>query len=129
MRRLPPEGETLAREYLAGERTLLSWMRNGMNAIGVGILLYALTGLIPETSFGSPDALSGLRGRSEEFRFFAIALVALGGVVQIAALVRFIGFKRGMRRGVLTSSANVYLLVVFGFLLLAVAYAIYIVVS
>ncbi|WP_119066480.1 DUF202 domain-containing protein [Rubrobacter indicoceani] len=115
MERRVPDGETLAREHLAGERTVLSWVRIGMNAVGVGIVLYALAGLV--------------FGHIGEFRVFALALVVFGGGVQVVALARFVAFTRGLRRGVLTSSANVYLLLVFGFVLLAAAYAVFVGVS
>ncbi|MGI8649842.1 MAG: YidH family protein [Rubrobacter sp.] len=109
-----PENETLAREHLANERTLLSWLRTGMNAIGIGILLYTLVGLT-----------SG----AGEFRAIGLALVGFGAVVQATAAARFFQFRVALRRGVPTSSQNVYLLLTFGFVLLAVAYVAYLAVS
>jgi putative membrane protein len=118
MDRRIPESESLAREYLANERTLLSWVRTGVGAIGVGILLDSV-GRALGTLSGAPPGLG----------LFAIAVVVLGVCINLIATARFMQYRIYIRRGVFTSSVLVYLLVVFGLLLLSVAYAIYVVVA
>lgn len=125
MRSEIPEGETLSREYLANERTLLSWIRTGINAISVGILLdtavRALNVLYGD-SFGGVPVLGN---RQNAFAAFGIAMVVFGAIVEIAAVVRFVQFTSAIRRGRFTTSSLVYLLLVFGLLILGVAYIVY----
>jgi putative membrane protein len=118
MDRRIPESESLAREYLANERTLLSWVRTGVGAIGVGILLDSV-GRALGTLSGAPPGLG----------LFAIAVVVLGVCINLIATARFIQYRIYIRRGIFTSSVRVYLLVVLGLILLSVAYAVFVVVT
>ena len=118
MRDRIPESESLAREYLANERTLLSWVRTGVGAIGIGILLDSVGRVLGALS-GDPSGLN----------LFAIALVVLGVCINLIATARFLQYRIYIRRGVFTSSVLVYLLVVLGLVLLSVAYAVYVVVA
>lgn len=111
-----PAGETLAREHLANERTLLSWMRTGMNSIGIGILLHALAGIAGGE-------------RAGEFAAFGVALVVFGAVVQLFAAARFLRYRTDLLQARMTSSGIVYLFVTVGFVLLGVAYIGYVVIS
>ena len=117
-----PEEETLWREQLANERTLLSWTRTGIHLIGAGILLHVVAG-----------PLGLLRGtsllRTGEFTFFGLGLVVFGALVELAATVRFVQFRSAISRGEFTSSAPAYLVVAFGLVLLGVAFIGYIVIS
>lgn len=123
MRDRIPESESLAREYLANERTLLSWIRTGVGAIGVGILLDSVGRVLGALS-GGPPALG-----QDGLGLFAIAVVVLGVCINLIATARFIQYRIYIRRGVFTSSVLVYLLVVLGLILLSVAYAFYVVVA
>ncbi len=116
MRDSIPEGETLSREHLANERTLLSWMRTGINAISVGILLYLVAGTLGDRTSG-------------EFSLFGLGLVVFGVLVEVVAAARFMQYRRSISRGSFTPSALVYLLVVFGLLIVGVAYIGYVVVA
>ncbi len=111
MRSEIPEGETLSREYLANERTMLSWVRTGIHATGAGILLYVVSGVAGASSFA----------------VFGILLAAFGGALEVIALARFLQFKSAIARGAFTSSALVYLLVVLGAFLLGVGYIGYVI--
>ena len=117
-----PEGETLSREYLANERTLLSWLRTGISAIGLGILLYFAAYALNTLSVRIP----GLESQYKGLTTLAIAIVVFGVCLELVATARFIHYQRSIRRGDFTSSGLVYLLIVLSLAVLAVAYAIYI---
>jgi inner membrane protein YidH len=125
-----PESETLSREHLANERTLLSWVRTGLSAINVGILLYVagrVLGVLYEGSLSR--SLPTLASRQEEFAFLGAGMVVFGVFVQLAAVARFFQYKASISRGTFTSSAPVYLLIILGLILLSVAYIIYVLVG
>lgn len=126
-----PEGETLSREYLANERTLLSWIRTGVNAISVGILLdtvvRAALGVFSQDSpFGNPPALGS---GHEAFAVFGIGMVVFGALLEVVAIARFVQYKRSIRQAEFTSSSLVYLLVALGLSILGVAYIVYVVLT
>ena len=117
-----PEEETLWREQLANERTLLSWVRTGVHMIGAGILLHVVAG-----------PLGLLRGNSAsnpaDFSLFGLSLVLFGALVELAAAVRFVRYRSAIARGEFTSSAPVYLLVAFGLVFLGIAFIGYAVIA
>ena len=82
-----PEGETLAREYLANERTLLSWVRTGINSISVGILVY-LAGRVLGLLYGetSQESLPLVGSKQAELAFIGVSLGALVELVAVARL-------------------------------------------
>ena len=125
MRNELPEGETLSREFLANERTLLSWIRTGIGAISLGILL----GFAARTL----DILSGSLPVSESQRpgltTMAIAMVVFGALLEVLAMGRFIYYRRSISRGVFSSTGPIYLTIVISLLALGVAFAIYVVVT
>ncbi len=123
-----PEGETLSREYLANERTLLSWVRTGVNAIGAGILLYTAAGAMDTLSSGAaPDNIKV--PDLGNLALFGVVLTAFGVFVELMAGAKFVQYSMSIRRGYFTSSAPVYLLVGFGLTFLGVAFIIYTVVA
>ncbi len=125
-----PENATEIREHLANERTLLSWMRTGVNAISVGILLYVVVGVLDSLPEGSLlGDFSGKNSRSDEFALFGIGLVVFGAFVELAATARFIQYRRSISRGSFTSPTLVYLHMVLGLVLVGVAYIGYVVVG
>ncbi len=125
-----PEGETLSREYLANERTLLSWVRTGLNAIGVGVLLHAVARVLPELSAGPPSGkLPGVGSFGQELAFGGVAMVVLGVLIELAAVARFLHYKHEISRGKLTTLSLLYPLVALGLAMLTVAYIIYVLVS
>jgi putative membrane protein len=109
-----PEGESLWREHLANERTTLSWIRTGINMIGVGILL----GIISRAA----DDLPLLSSREGEFLLLGLGLTALGILIEAGALLRFIRYDAELERGGSISSARLYLIVSLGLVLLGVAF-------
>lgn len=123
-----PEGETLSREHLANERTLLSWIRTGINAISIGILLYVVSRILSEFSEGSASAtLPVFDSKREELALLGIGIVIFGVLLQLAAVARFVHQKRSIEQGTFTSSALLYIFIVFILVLLGVAYIIYVV--
>lgn len=122
MRGRLPEGEPLSRELLANERTLLSWLRTGINAIGFGILLGFADRVLAALSLQP----AGMELRFGGFSTLGIAVAAMGVLVQLAALARFVQFRYYIRRGMFTSSSSVYLLLVLALSLLSVAYIFYV---
>jgi putative membrane protein len=125
MRNEIPEGETLAREFLANERTLLSWIRTGISAIGLGILLYFAAHVFSALSGNNPE----LQSQQEGFSTLAVAIIVFGVFLELVATARFIHYRSAIRRGILTSSGLVYLPVVFSLAIVSVAYAIYVVLT
>ena len=123
-----PESETLAREYLANERTLLSWVRTGINSISVGILVYLAGRILGLLYQGiSQESLPLVGSKQAELAFIGVSLVALGALVELVAVVRFIQYKASINRGTFTSSVLLYLLIIFGMVLVGIAYIIYII--
>lgn len=123
MRRTIPQSETLAREYLANERTLLSWLRTGTSSIALGILLDTVARTLNVLEVLPPDL------QEDRIVLFSLALVLFGVGVNVATTARFVQFRSNIRRGILTSSTGLTLLVVFGLVFLSVAYAVYVAVA
>jgi putative membrane protein len=123
VRRRIPESETLAREYLANERTLLSWLRTGTSSIALGILLDTVAGTLNVLEILPPDL------RRNRLVLFSLALVAFGAAVNVLTTARFVQYRFNIRQGILTSSAGLTLLVAFSLVFLSVAYVVYVAVA
>ena len=123
MRRRIPPSETLAREYLANERTLLAWVRTGTSSVALGILLDTVARTLNTLEILPPEL------QQKRLVVFSLALVLFGAVVNVLTTARFLQFRSNIRRGVLTSSAGLSLLVVFGLVFLSVAYVVYVAVA
>jgi putative membrane protein len=79
------EGETPDYRYsLANERTFLAWIRTAIGLVGGGL---AVDQLLPR--LGAPAVRSGV----------AIALILLGGVTAVWAVVHWSRSERAMRTG------------------------------
>ena len=109
-----PEGESLWREHLANERTTLSWVRTGINLIGVGILL----GILSRATEGLPVPST----REGEFLLLGLGLTVVGVLIEAGALLRFVRYEADLERGGSISSARLYLIVSLGLILLGVAF-------
>jgi putative membrane protein len=114
-----PEGETLWREALASERTMLSWVRTGLNTIGFGILLHAIARI--------SSVLLRVHNRvpASELSFIGLTVVAIGALIEVVALILFIRFRRDIRQGYFTNWVTLYLLIALGVLLFGVAFVVY----
>jgi putative membrane protein len=123
VRRRIPQSETLAREYLANERTLLSWLRTGTSSIALGILLDTVARTLNALEILPPDL------QQNRLVLFSLALVAFGAAVNVLTTARFVQYRFNIRQGILTSSAGLTLLVVFSLVFLSVAYVVYVAVA
>jgi putative membrane protein len=123
VRRRIPQSETLAREYLANERTLLSWLRTGTSSIALGILLDTVARTLNALEILPPDL------QQNRLVLFSLALVAFGAAVNVLTAARFVQYRFNIRQGILTSSAGLTLLVVFSLVFLSVAYVVYVAVA
>lgn len=115
-----PEGETLSREHLSNERTLLGWVRIGVNAIGIGILADVVAQVI--------GIMYGPFAGLDNFSLLGLGMVVLGGALELAALAQFALYRRSIARGLFTSVPWVYSILALSTVLLATAYAVYMVI-
>src|SRR3954468_21315188 len=107
-------GGTEAREHLANERTLLSWVRTGVSLISFGLVVERLGGQV------------GAVGTSG---VFGIALAVLGCLALIMGTIQFFRNRRGIVRGDFVSATAAYMVVVAGSLGLAGTFVVYVLLS
>lgn len=105
------EGETVVREHLANERTLLSWVRTGVGLISFGLVVERLGAQVSNT------ATSGA---------FGIALALLGCLTLIMGTSQFLRTRRGIAAGEFIPAVAAYLVVVAGSLALAGAFMVFV---
>ena len=106
-----PDPQTLVREHLANERTLLSWVRTGVSLISFGLVVERL---------GAEGGGSGASGT------FGLVLAVLGCLTLVMGTAQFLRSRRGIRTGNFVSAAAAYLVVVAGSLALAGAFMVYV---
>jgi putative membrane protein len=108
-------GGTEAREHLANERTLLSWVRTGVSLISFGLVVERI------------GAQMGSVGGSG---VFGIALAILGSAaLLVMGTIRFLRSQRGIATGNFVSAVAAYMVVVTGSLALAGAFIVYVLLS
>jgi putative membrane protein len=83
------------RVYFAAERTFLAWIRTGLGLMGVGFAL-ARFGLFLREFHGAQQAAASHTGLTVDS---GVAFVALGVVVNIAAILHHIRITRELRTG------------------------------
>ena len=103
--------QTLVREHLANERTLLSSVRTGVSLISFGLVVERL---------GAQVGSGGLSGA------FGISLAVLGCLALLMGTAQFLRSRRGIRTGNFVSAAAAYMVVVAGSLALAGTFMIYV---
>lgn len=106
-----PDPQTLVREHLANERTLLAWVRTGVSLISFGLVIERLGAEVSSTGF------SGI---------FGIALAVLGCLALIMGTTQFLRSRRGISTGNFVSAAAAYMVVVAGSLALAGTFVVYV---
>lgn len=90
-------GPPAARDHLANERTLLSWIRTALTVIGLGFII---------------DRLATESQRSGIAAFAGIGLVLLGGVIALAGGYSYLSTRRQLVSGTFRSQVSLYMAVV-----------------
>lgn len=107
-------GGTEAREHLANERTLLSWVRTGVSLISFGLVVERI---------GAQVGSVGTSG------VFGIALAVLGCVALVMGTIQFLRSRRGISKGNFVSAMAAYMVIVAGSLALAGTFIVYVLLS
>jgi putative membrane protein len=102
-----------ARDHLANERTLLSWVRTGVGLLSVGIVVERAGTLMGDNE-----------GTSE---FFGNALSLLGCLTLVLGIAQFLRSRRQIDDGRFVSGFAFYLMVAAGSLALATGFVAYVV--
>ena len=115
------------RVYFAAERTLLAWLRTGLGLVGIGFAVSRFGLFLRELSAGKSQLPAPTMSLSV---WSGVALVALGVVVNIAAVVRHVQLVHQLSSGTWTPGRISIDAVILGLLLAAVglAMAIYLVI-
>lgn len=115
------------RVYLAAERTFLAWLRTGLGLIGVGFAVSRFGLFLRELSASKSNVRAHTVGLS---LWSGVALVGLGVVVNITAILRHVQLVRQLNSGTWIPGRVSLHAVVLGILLagIGVAMAAYLIV-
>jgi len=108
------------RVYLAAERTFLAWLRTGLGLIGIGFAVSRFGLFLHELSASKPVATVHTTSLSV---WAGVALVGLGVVVNISAVVRHFQLVRQLSAGTWIAGRVSLHAVVLGVLLAGVGVA------
>jgi putative membrane protein len=103
--------QTVVREHLANERTLLAWVRTGVSLISFGLVIERIGAEV------SSSASSGI---------FGVALAVLGCLALVMGTAQFLRSRRGIESGEFVSAAAAYMVVVAGSIALAGTFVVYV---
>jgi putative membrane protein len=121
---IPAKPAADLRDYLAGERTFLAWLRTGTGLMGFGFVA-ARFGLFAD----EPSVLQHTSGaRAHELSlWFGVALVVIGIVVNLLSAQRYMRLVKALNRGhfVHCSFSKEAVIVAMLLALLGIAMAIY----
>src|SRR5271155_1238146 len=84
------------RIYFAAERTFLAWIRTGLGLMGVGFAVSRFGLFLREMQAGEAHSTIRTTGFSV---YTGVALVALGVVVNVVALMQYVRTTRELREG------------------------------
>ena len=90
-----PDAHEDPRIYFAAERTFLAWLRTGLGLMGIGFAVSRF-GLFLRQMQTGPSAVPHSTGLSV---YSGVALVALGVVVNVGAVIYHVQTVRGLRAG------------------------------
>jgi putative membrane protein len=91
-----PPGSDDPRIYFAAERTFLAWIRTGLGLMGVGFAVSRFGLFLREMRASEIHAAVHATGVSE---YSGVALVAIGVVVNITAVLQHVRTVRELREG------------------------------
>lgn len=112
------------RDYLANERTLLSWIRLGVAVSAFGFVVARFGLFLQELSRIAPESHA-----QALTQWVGVGLVLLGPVLAILAAVRFFKTEQDIRQGRLTRSYGLIVSVVATSVLVSVGLAAYLLLS
>lgn len=90
-------GPPSARDHLANERTLMSWIRTALTVIGLGFIIDRLA------AEGQRGGIAGIAG---------VCLVLLGGLVALAGGYSYLSTRRELVSGTFRPQVGLHLAVV-----------------
>lgn len=114
----PSRDQTVVREHLANERTLLAWVRTGVGLISIG--------LVVERAGALAAAAPAKVGPISASEVFGLALAVLGAITLVIGTVQFLRNRRRISSGDFAPAVAAYLVVVAGSLALAGAFIAYV---
>jgi putative membrane protein len=112
------DDDTVVREHLANERTLLSWIRTGVTLISIGLVVERAGALV--------DAAPVRVGSTSASELFGLALALLGVLTLVIGTGQFLRTRRRISSGEFLPSAAAYLVIVAGSLAFAGAFVVYV---
>ncbi len=112
------DDDTVIREHLANERTLLSWVRTGVGPISIGLVVERAGALV--------DAAPGKVASTSASELFGLALALLGVLTLVMGAVQFMHTRRRISVGEFVPSAAAYLVIVAGSLTFASVFIVYV---
>ena len=115
----PSQDQTVVREHLANERTLLAWIRTGVAQISIGLVVERAGALVK----GETVQFGPVNGSE----LFGLALVFLGVLTLLIGTAQFIRTRRRISTGDFVSTAAAYLVIVVGSLAFAGAFLVYVI--
>ena len=111
------DDDTVIREHLANERTLLSWVRTGVGLISIGLVVERAGALVDAPVRVASTSASEL---------FGLALALLGVLTLVIGTVQFLRTRQRISSGEFVPSAAAYLIIVAGSLAFAGAFIVYV---
>ncbi|MEJ7819282.1 MAG: DUF202 domain-containing protein [Rubrobacteraceae bacterium] len=115
----PSRDQTVVREHLANERTLLSWIRTGVTQISIGLVVERAGALVK----AAPVQV----GSTNASELFGLALALLGVLTLVIGTAQFIKNRRRISSGDFVPASAAYLVIVAGSLAFAGAFIVYVI--
>ncbi len=106
-----PNTGSLARDHLANERTFLAWVRTALGIVGLGVLLEKFVGT-------GEQVIATVAG---------LAIIIMGGVSLIYAIVRYERVRKLLDDGVFEAAATGPLVIAAVSIIVAVAAVVFVV--
>lgn len=122
-----PEGVTDEKpkiaDYLANERTYLAWLRTGITVIALGFVVAKFGLIVKELAPNAPQTTFGFSS------FIGIALVLVGGFMEMLALKRYTRNQNRINQGRYEPSSTMELLMSSTIFIIAIILILYLVLT